>query len=260
MLKMEIRHRRQTTAVVVMPLGIDFNLWQRLARQARPLAEAISVKYKLANQIVLGVDRLDYNKGILEKLNGIEKFLEAAPAWQRRFHFVQLAQAPQSDDSSYSSYVSTVERRVAEINSKFASDGWQPVILMKGQVSQSELAAWYQAADVLAVNPLRDGLNLIAKEYVASRLDEQGALILSRTAGCAAELAQGALLIDPSSAEQFATALQQALSMDVEEKRRRMTSMRRVVGWNQLHDWALGFLRQALGNKSESYLALNLHS
>jgi trehalose-6-phosphate synthase len=92
-------------------------------------------------------------------------------------------------------------------------------------------------------------------------LDEQGALVLSNKAGCAAELAQGALLVDPCNPEQFAAALQQALSMDVEEKRRRMTSMRRIVGWNQLHDWALGFLRQALGGtKSESYMSLNLHS
>jgi trehalose 6-phosphate synthase/phosphatase len=254
MLKMEVRRRRQTTKIVVMPLGIDFNLWQRLAKSSRPIAEAISVKYRLANQIVLGVDRLDYNKGVLEKLNGIEEFLEKSPTWQRRFHYVQLAQTPQSLDHSFVKYAQAVEQRVEEINAKFGSDGWQPIILLNGQVEQSELSAWYQAADVLAVNPVRDGLNLIAKEYVASRLDEQGAVILSRHAGCAAELAQGAILIDPSSPSEFATALQQALSMEVEEKRRRMTSMRRVVGWNQLHDWALGFLKQSLGAKSESYL------
>lgn len=256
MLKMEVRRRRQVTRVVVMPLGIDFNLWQRLAKSSRPVAEAISVKYKLANQIVLGVDRLDYNKGVLEKLNGIEKFLEETPAWSRRFHYVQLAQDPQTNESEFTQYAQQVRERVNQINTKFANDGWQPIILIEGHVDQSELAAWYQAADVLAVNPVRDGLNLIAKEYVASRLDEQGALILSKNAGCAAELSQGALLVNPHDAQDFATALQSALSMEVEEKRRRMTSMRRVIGWNQLHDWALGFLRHTIGGKSASYMSL----
>lgn len=247
-LKMEVRRRRQTTKIVVMPLGIDFNLWQRLAKSSRPVAEAIAVKYKLANQIVLGVDRLDYNKGVLEKLNGIEHFLQNAPSWQRRFHYVQLAQPPQAADESFAKYEKSVEDRVEEINKKYGADGWEPIIYLKGQFEQRDLAAWYQAADVLAVNPVRDGLNLIAKEYVASRLDEQGSLVLSKNAGCSAELSQGAIVIDPSNPQEFAGALQQALSMEVEEKRRRMTSMRRVVGWNQLHDWALGFLKNCLGD------------
>jgi len=99
---------------------------------------------------------------------------------------------------------------------------------------------------VMTVNSVRDGLNLIAKEYVACRQDEQGTLILSDRAGCAAELGQGALLVSPTSPSEFSDALAKALSMGIEEKRRRMTSMRHVIGWNQLHDWALGFLRQAL--------------
>jgi len=260
MLKMEVRRRRQTTKIVVMPMGIDFGLWQRLAKSARPVAEAIGVKYRLANQIVLGVDRLDYTKGVLEKLDGIEAFLENSPAWQRRMHYVQLAQEPQSNEPLSLDYVEKVKERVAEINAKFGRDGWEPIIFISGHIDQSELAAWYQAADVLAVNPIRDGLNLIAKEYVASRLDEQGALVLSRNAGCAAELAQGALLVNPSDAKEFAHALQQALTMEPEEKRRRMTSMRRVVGWNQLHDWALGFLRQTLGGKTAAYAPINTKS
>jgi trehalose 6-phosphate synthase len=252
MLKMEVRRRRNSTKIVVMPLGIDFNLWQRLARSSRPMAEAITVKHRLANQVVLGVDRLDYSKGVLEKLDGLEKFLETSPSWQRRFHYVQLAQAPQSQNKDFLDYAAKVHQKVDQINQRFGSDGWQPIVFIPGHLDQSELAAWYQAADVLAVNPVRDGLNLIAKEYVAARQDEQGALLLSKQAGCAAELSQGALVINPREPEEFARALSQALTMDVEEKRRRMTAMRRVVGWNQLHDWALGFLKQAIGSRSGS--------
>ncbi|HEY9679476.1 MAG TPA: trehalose-6-phosphate synthase [Drouetiella sp.] len=252
-LKMEVRRRQNVTKIVVMPLGIDFNLWQQLAKSTRPMAEAMGVKHRLANQVILGVDRLDYSKGVLEKLNGLERFLETQPHMHKRFHYVQLAQEPLSSEPVFSAYAQEVENKVAALNAKYSNSGWTPILYLPGQYEQSELATWYQAADVLAVNSTKDGLNLIAKEYVASRLDEQGALILSKAAGCSHELSQGALIVDPHNADEFANALTQALTMGVEEKRRRMTSMRRVVGWNQLHDWALGFLREALGSKAKPY-------
>lgn len=252
-LKMEVRRRSTLTKIVVMPLGIDFSLWQQFAKSTRPIAEAIGVKHRLANQVVLGVDRLDYSKGVLEKLHGLERFLETQTNWHKRFHYVQLAQPPLSNEADFVSYAKAVEEKVEAINNKYENSGWKPILFIPGQFDQTELAAWYQAADVLTVNSVKDGLNLIAKEYVASRLDEQGALVLSKLAGCSAELAQGALLVDPHDPDDFASNLSQALTMGVEEKRRRMTSMRRVVGWNQLHDWALGFLREALVSKAKPY-------
>jgi len=245
-LKMEVRWRRSTTRVVVMPLGLDSAHWQRLARANRPKAAAIPKKYRLANQLVLGVDRLDYSKGVLEKLGGIEAFLETYPRWHRRFHYVQLAQPPQSPLDDFRSYQAAVETKVRVINERFHIDGWEPIVWINGELDQGELAAWYQTADVLAITPVRDGLNLIAKEFVACRVDEQGVLVLSRQAGCAAELSQGSLLVNPQNPDEIGAAIAQALSMGVEEKRRRMLSMRHVVGWNQLHDWACGFLRQAI--------------
>ena len=245
-LKMEVRVSGRTIKVVVMPLGLDFSYWQRLARTARPKAAAIPKKYALANQLVLGVDRLDYSKGIVEKLQGIEEFLQCYPDWQRRFHYIQLSQPPQSQTRELLDYAQIVKCRVAEINKKYHLNGWEPIVFREGHWEHADLAAWYQSADALLVTPIRDGLNLIAKEYVASRLDEQGALILSRRAGCASELSTGALLIDPGKPGQIADAIAQALSLPVEEKRRRMHSMRHVVSWNQLHDWACGFLRTAL--------------
>lgn len=245
-LKMEVRRRRTNTRIVVMPLGLDIGLWQNLARTSRPKAEAMAVKYRLANQILLGVDRLDYTKGVVEKLLGIERFLERQTSWHRRFHYVQLLHASKSSDQMLKSYEATVAQTIERINTRFSSDGWQPIIRINDYLSQEELAAWYQAADVLLVNSVRDGLNLIAKEYVACRNDEQGALILSKQTGSASELSQGAVLIDAHNADAIADAISQTLVMEVEEKRRRMTSMRRSVGWNQLHDWAIGFLRQAL--------------
>jgi trehalose-6-phosphate synthase len=117
---------------------------------------------------------------------------------------------------------------------------------MTGNFTHAQLSAWYQVADVLAVTPVRDGLNLVAKEFIACRQDEQGALVLSERAGCASELISGAIMVDPTKAETISQAMQLGLSMGVEEKRRRMVSMRHVVAWNRLHDWACGFLRQAI--------------
>ncbi len=240
-----VKYRGNTTRIVAMPLGIDYPYWQRLARSSRAMVEAIPVTNRLAHQIILGVDRMDYSKGILEKLAGLELFLAKNPDYQRRMHYVQLAQ-PGFKSSEVCDYAAKVKSKVQEINNKFRMDSWEPIVFMEGNFEHAQLAAWYQVADVLAVTPVRDGLNLIAKEFIACRQDELGTLVLSDKAGCASELVNGALLIDPCDAASIADGLLQGLSMGVEEKRRRMTSMRHVVAWNRLHDWACGFLRQAI--------------
>ena len=252
MLRMEVRLQNRPTRIVVMPLGIDFDLWQRLAKSNRAMAEAISTKYAGTNSIILGVDRLDYSKGVLEKLKGFEEFLMQNPHHHNRVQYIQIGQTAQSQDFPYQIYANQVVSKVEAINKRFGSEQWQPIIYMEKHLQQRELAAWYQAADVLAVNPVRDGLNLIAKEFVASRLDEQGVLLLSQKAGCAAELAQGAITIDPQSTKEFARGLALALSLEPDDRRKRMVTMRRVVSWNRLHDWALGFLRESIANKTSA--------
>lgn len=244
--KMTVAYKGNVTHVVSMPLGIDFQYWQRIARTARVEAESLGVCHRLANQVLLGVDRLDYTKGILEKLDGLEAFLQKHPDWARRFHYVQLVQHVEQQTPALDAYRSAVERRVKEINTQYCVDGWEPIVYIEGNMGHQKLAAWYQAADMLLVTPVRDGLNLIAKEFVASRLDEQGVVILSNQAGVSAELVSGALLVDANAPDEIGHAILRALSMPVEEKRRRMVSMRHVVGWNRLHDWACGFLRFAI--------------
>lgn len=244
--KLQVRYKGRTTRLKVLPLGLDLDRWQKLAMKARPKAESLAVQHRLSNFIMLGVDRLDYSKGVLEKLLGLEYFLQDNKEYLRRFHYVQITQSAQSDDISYRSYSQAVRDKIAEINSKFEVDGWKPILHLDGLLSQEDLAAWYQAASVMAVNSLKDGLNLIAKEFVSCRLDQQGVLILSKEAGCANELKSGAVIVDPSNPREFAKALSISFSMSVEEKRRRIGSMRHALGWNQLHDWALNFLSEAI--------------
>jgi trehalose-6-phosphate synthase len=243
---MTVTMNGRTTQITVMPLGIDLPYWQNLARSARPIADALASSYGLASQIILGVDKLEFSKGILERLDGLEQFCLDYPAMRRRFHYVQISQVVPDGNSQLQDYTRAVEEKIASVNSTFGENGWKPIMHVKGNLAQRQLAAWYQAADVLSVNSIADGLNLIAKEYVASRLDEQGVLVLSKNAGAAQELAQGAILVDPSDKSALSTAFYNALIMGAEEKRKRNLSMRHVLSWNQLHNWALGFLNRAV--------------
>lgn len=243
--ELTIVYRGKKTSIAVMPLGVDVPYWQKLATEARAQAEALAPKHGLSSQIILGVDRLEPSKGVLEKLCGLEHFMQAHPEVRKRFHYVQLAQTLRAEGEK-DEYKEQVERKISAVNNKFGHDGWQPIIYINANHSQADLAAWYQAASVLCVNSVADGLNLIAKEYVASRHDEQGVLVLSQNAGVASELSFGAVLVNPQDAEQVGEGLFQALSFDSEEKRRRMVTMRHVLGWNQLHHWAVGFLRKAI--------------
>ena len=245
-LKTEIKLGRHITKVVVMPLGIDVSLWESLAQQSRSLADALVVRYSKRGPFLLGIDRFDYTKGVLEKLAGVELFLKTNPKMLKKFQYVQIAYPEDHPSTSSLEYAEQVRAEVAKINAKYGSGDWQPIVLKEGFLDKLELAAWYQASDVLMVNSLKDGLNLIAKEFVACRRDDTGALILSRNTGCTAELAEGAILVDPTDAEEIAQALKSVMQISKEEKRKRMSPMRRMVNWNKLQDWALRFLKQSL--------------
>ncbi|MFA6212452.1 MAG: trehalose-6-phosphate synthase [Candidatus Obscuribacterales bacterium] len=242
----KITYKGRTTTVSVLPLGVDMPYWQEMAAQSKPYSEALAEKLGLASQFILGVERLEYTKGILERLNGLELMLKTNPSEHRRFHYVQISQEAKLDGTAQLEYARLVEAKIASINKEYGREGWVPIIHLKGKLDHQQLAAWYQAATALSINSISDGINVIAKEFVACRNDQQGVLILSKAAGCARELAQGAYLVDPKSPVDISNAFKAALSINSEEKRRRMTSMRDVLTWNQLHNWALSFLRLAM--------------
>ncbi len=241
-----VRFQGRLITVVVLPLGVDISYWQKLAAVSQPTAEAITAKYSLASQFILGVERMEYTKGALERLNGLELLLKTSPSYLKRFHYVQISQEAKHQDSAHLQYVRQVDAKIAAINAEYGRDDWQPIKHLKGKLDHLQLAAWYQAASALSINSVSDGINIIAKEFVACRNDEQGALILSRAAGCARELSQGALLVDPKSPQEVCNAFKIALAMDTHEQKRRMISMRHVLHWNQLQNWALNFLRMAV--------------
>jgi alpha,alpha-trehalose-phosphate synthase [UDP-forming] len=194
-----------------------------------------------ASLLGLGVDRVDYTKGILERLRGIERFLELHPEYQGRFTFVQIGAPSRTRIPRYQQFLDEVSAEAERINSKFAGGKWKPVIFLKRHHSHEEIARFYQLASVCLVTSLHDGMNLVAKEFIASRDDERGVLILSTFAGAANQLPD-ALLVNPYDEQQLAQAIHRALEMPEEEQCNRMRQMREHVREHNIYRWAANLL------------------
>ena len=190
---------------------------------------------------MLGVDRLDYTKGILERLLGFERFLETSPAYHRRVTLVLIAVPSRTKVADYAMLKRELDELVGRIIGHFSSEGWVPIRYLYTQFGAEELVAYYQAADVALLTPLRDGMNLVAKEYIAAHLADDGVLILSEFAGAAEELTQ-ALLVNPYDIDAIAARIKQALEMSPVERAARMHAMRTQVHHNNLEHWSGLFL------------------
>jgi alpha,alpha-trehalose-phosphate synthase [UDP-forming] len=185
----------------------------------------------------IGVDRVDYTKGIPERFRAVEAFLENHPAYRREFTFVQIGSPSRTAIKRYQDLLDEVVQEAERINKRFQTAEWKPIVFLHRQHSHAEIQPYYRTADLCLVTSLHDGMNLVAKEFVAARDDDQGVLVLSRFAGAAHELAD-ALIVNPYDAEEMAAALLQALEMDPEERRVRMQRMRTMVKERNIYRWA----------------------
>jgi trehalose-6-phosphate synthase len=185
----------------------------------------------------VGVDRVDYTKGILERFLAIEHFLEAYPAYQKQFVFVQIGAPSRTHLKTYSDLQAEVSAEVERINRRFQSGNWRPIVFLNQQHSHREIVRYYRSADLCMVTSLHDGMNLVAKEFLAARGDEDGVLILSRFTGAAREL-RDALLVNPYDIAQTAEAIRQALEMDSDERKEHMQRMRSVIREQNIYRWA----------------------
>jgi trehalose 6-phosphate synthase len=192
-------------------------------------------------QLLLGVDRMDYTKGIVERLLAVEFLLEEHPWYLEKIVFVQIAAPSRATIPSYIALRSQVQETVERINRRFQTSGWKPVILIERQCSHQEVRRYYQAADICMVTSLHDGMNLVAKEYLAARKDVDGVLILSRFTGAAQEL-RDALLVNPYDVEQVGEAIRTGLEMSIGERRLRMERMRHQVKEHNVYRWASNVL------------------
>jgi len=190
-----------------------------------------------ATLVGIGVDRVDYTKGILERFLAVERFLEKYPSYQGKFTFIQIGAPSRTHIKRYHDLMAEVDVEAERINWRFQSGKWKPIVFLKRQHSHAEIAPYYRAADLCMVTSLHDGMNLVAKEFLAARRDERGVLILSEFTGAAREL-RDALLVNPYDIDQSADAIRLALEMQPEDKQLRVQRMRRTIKEHNIYRWA----------------------
>jgi trehalose 6-phosphate synthase len=235
-----ISHNSKLTAVKSYPISIEWPA--RWIKQQKSMLDCRADIRTLngfdqGRMLGVGVDRLDYTKGIVERFLAVERLLELYPEWIGKFTFVQIAAPSRSCIEQYQAFDHQVRDLAARINRKFGKEGYEPIALKIEHHSPQQVYEYYRSADVCMVTSLHDGMNLVAKEFVASRDDERGVLILSQFTGAARELPE-ALLVNPYNIDQCATALQVALTMPANEQRARMRSMRGLIQEFNVYRWA----------------------
>jgi trehalose 6-phosphate synthase len=238
--RFEVTRGGKVTVVRPFPISIDFTAHEHTAG-SEAVAEEVErwrQSLRLTDEVVgIGIDRLDYTKGIPERLRALDLLLEEHPEHRERLVFVQIGVPTRSHVPEYQRLDDEVDQLVEQINWRWSTDTWRPVVYLKQQQGSIAMMALHRLAHFCVVSSLDDGMNLVAKEFVASRGDDDGVLILSRFTGAARELAS-AVIVNPFAINELADAMSQALSMPEEERRKRMQRMRSVVAENNIYRWA----------------------
>lgn len=236
-----VKRHGHITFVRPFPISVDF-------RESQIEAESAGSPYELrasllrnlgikASFLGVGVDRVDYTKGIIERFRGVERFLERYPPYIRKFTFIQIGAPSRTHIQRYEDLLIEVQAEADRINARFQAPDWKPIVLLVRHHAHKEIIPYYRAADLCMVTSLHDGMNLVAKEFVAARDDEQGALILSQFTGASREL-RDAIVVNPYDADQLAGSIRMALEMDAGERHTRMKQMRRIVREHNVYHWA----------------------
>ena len=236
-----VKFAGRSIRVGTFPMGIDAATYDALGGSPKVVAEAERLRNSAEGAaLIVSIDRLDYTKGIPRRLLAFERLLEKYPKLRGRVRFVQVAAPSRDSVAEYKEIRGVVNEMVGRINGRFASPGYDPIHYISQNLDNERLIAFYRAASIALVTPLRDGMNLVAKEFVASRSDGDGVLILSEFAGAAAELTD-ALIVNPYDQESVATTIHLALGMPEAERRDRMAGLRERVKTHDVHRWAREF-------------------
>jgi trehalose 6-phosphate synthase len=238
--RFEITRGGKVTVVRPFPISIDFADHDSAAAQPNidDQMERWRQQLRLGDAAIgIGIDRIDYTKGIPERLRALDCFLDKYPTYRERLVFVQIGVPSRTHVRQYQLLDDEIDGLVDEINWKWSTESWKPIIYLKEHHGPAEMMALHRLADFCMVSSLDDGMNLVAKEFVASRFDEDGVLILSRFTGAARELTS-AVLVNPFAIDEVAEAIHQALEMPEDERHKRMQRMRTVVSDNNIYRWA----------------------
>jgi len=235
-----LRWQGREVRMGVFPMGIDAAHFSALASSPE-VEELVASHRREGHQLLLGLDRLDYTKGIQRRLLAFEALLRAHPELTRKVRLVQVAVPSRENVEAYRELREEVDALVGRIHGEFATPDWSPIHYLYRGLSQAEIVALYRATDAVLVTPLRDGMNLVAKEFVAARSDGDGVLVLSEFAGAAAEMTE-ALLVNPYDVQRTAEVFYQALTLPEEERRTRLALLRERVMTRDVHAWAKDFI------------------
>ena len=240
------------TKLTARAISVHFNQFSDLAKSMEVEDLMARARRRLGVsrgvRIGLGVDRLDYTKGLMKRLWALKDFFDRYPEYCGKFTFLQVAIPTRNNVEAYRQYRDLIRKTVTEINEQFEAPpegknkGWKPIEYIEGRVTPSTLVAYYRMADLTLVSSVYDGMNLVAKEYVASQVDETGVLVVSHLAGAAEELS-GALVVNPYDQEGMADSIRRALEMPENERRERMRQMRLHLSTHDIYHWAESCLR-----------------
>ncbi len=237
--RFSIVRSEKETFVRAFPISVNGRAEQDMrAAEVKQEIGKIKKEFELEGKIIgLGVDRIDYTKGIVERILAIDRFLEKYPQYKKKFVFIQIAAPSRVHIKRYHDLMAEIDELIEKTNWKHSDSGWKPFIYLKRHYCYDEIAAFYKMADLAIVSSLHDGMNLVAKEYISAKNDLSGALILSQFTGAARELTD-AVLINPYSIEEFAESIRCAIELPLEEKRKRMERMRQIINVNNIYRWA----------------------
>ncbi len=233
-------YKGSTTLVKPFPISIDYKSTSDTANSPEVEVEMLQIRqrFNLADKAVaVGVERIDYTKGIPERLKAVDLLLEKHPEYTGKFVLLQLGAPSRTHIGTYEQLNSEIDSLMEKINFKYQTDGWAPIILWREHHGLSRILACYKLAKVCIVSSLHDGMNLVSKEFVAAQNDLSGMLVLSRFCGSAREL-QDAILVNPYDSEGFAEGIREGLEIQPEERKRRMEKMRDIVRENNIYEWA----------------------
>ncbi len=251
--KYAVRRAGNTTLVRPFPISVDFERISSEARKKEVLAEMqiLRDKWGLQDKLIgIGVDRIDYTKGIPERLKALDKLLSKYPQYKKKLVFFQLGDPSRTHIKRYQELNIEIDDLVKDINERHQSDCWKPIIYLRGHHSHGTLMAFNRLANFCIVSSLHDGMNLVAKEFVSSRVDEEGVLVLSRFTGASRELDE-AILINPYAIDDFAEKIREAIEMPEQDQKKRMSKLRRKVRDNSIYRWAGDIISELTSSKSE---------
>ncbi|OQX84329.1 MAG: trehalose-6-phosphate synthase [Candidatus Latescibacteria bacterium 4484_7] len=244
----------RTIRICSFPISIDYKNFVSLARSKKVADEAWFIHEKLPGyQIILGIDRLDYTKGIPYRLKAFRNALQRYPELLNKVILIQVVVPSRRNIPVYNELKEEIERLVGEINGEFTRSGWVPIHYIYRSLRKNELLAYYRTAEIALITPLKDGMNLVAKEYCVSNIEEKGVLILSEFAGTAAQLQKGALLVNPYDIQKVADAIYRAFKMDEAERKIRMSKMRKAIKRSDIFWWVNSYLQAAISHDLESF-------